>query len=377
MSRKEENKKLWLSKIDPENLSFYWGTLKKKETFGESYLVNSMPFDSSLIEDLSDDKKWEKLESIAFHWLVETGELPSFAKEQDYERTGGCSYASISFFTGMLDIVKTKDVVDTNFKMTVDEGVFEKIIIPKEFKQKIIEAITQLKEYKLIFEEWGFGEKIKKGKGVNLLFSGASGTGKTYCGEIIAEYVGLPFELVSVASIESKWVGESEKNISNLFKSLNNSDKILILDEVDSFLTSRSKGDNGSPHYNKLTNQFLVELERHNGICVMTTNRPVILDRALQRRIDVVLDFPEPDAEARERIWKHHIPSKAPVDKDIDFSEIAKVELNGGQIKNAIMEAARKAALGDKRITKEMLLSAAKNESSEAKTLSSGKDHSK
>jgi len=319
MSKKEENKIKWIQEINPDNLAFYWGTLKKKETFGDSHLVNSMPFDLSDIENLGDEKQWEKLESLAFHYLVETGELPSFAKEQDYERTGGCSFAKLNYFTNVLNIIESKDDNDEKFEMTVDEGAFEKIILPQEFKQRIIETIIQLKEYDLIFEKWGFGEKIKKGKGVNLLFSGESGTGKTYAGEIIAEYINAPSELVSVASIESKWVGESEKNISMLFKSLKKGNKVLILDEVDSFLTSRSSNNDSSPHYNKLTNQFLVELERHDGICVMTTNRPVKLDKALARRIDVVLDFPFPNEEARERIWKHHIPAKAPIKGDIDF----------------------------------------------------------
>ncbi len=367
----------WYSDIKPENLCFYHGSVQKKEeTFTDRHVVNAMPFDSDILEDVSDEKVWDVLLDYSVEWLKVTKKLPTFAQPQDYERQGSASYVPFSHFVDTKNAVGKHTVSNEKFEMTVDEGVFERIIIPKVFKQKIIETITQLKEHDLIFKEWGFGEKIKKGKGVNLLFSGTSGTGKTYCGEIIADYIGAPYELVSVASIESKWVGESEKNISNLFKSLNGGNKVLILDEVDSFLTSRGSHSGASPHYNKLTNQFLVELERHNGICVMTTNRPVVLDKALQRRIDVVLDFPFPNAEARLAIWKHHIPEKAPVEENISLIELAKVELNGGQIKNAILDAARQAAIGDKIITMGMMLNAAKAEFKEAKTLLEGKDHS-
>lgn len=365
----------WLAEIKPDNLSFFFGSIKKKESSWDSEYVNAMPFDSDILEGVSSEKQWDVLAEYAVEWLKVIKKLPTFAQAQDYERTGGCSYVGYDYFKGVSNEAGVKKTAD-NFEMTVNEGVFEKIIIPKEFKQRIIEAVTQLKEHDLIFNKWGFGEKIKKGKGVNLLFSGTSGTGKTYCGEVIAEYIGAPFELVSVASIESKWVGESEKNISMLFKSLDKGNKVLILDEVDSFLTSRSKHSGSSPHYNKLTNQFLVELERHNGICVMTTNRPVVLDRALQRRIDVVLDFPFPSEEARLAIWKHHIPEKAPLDKNMSFIELAKIPLNGGQIKNAVLDAARRAALGERVITMDLLLSAAKSEADEAKTLLKGQDHS-
>lgn len=363
-------------KIPFDRLAFFWGSVKKKESYSE-YVVTMMPFNFDEIVDMDNEKKWDRLAELAVEYLRNTKKLPSFAKEQDYERTGSSSYVgAASIMNNIQEITSTPDV-NKDFVMTVDEGVFSKIIIPNDFKQKIIEAITQLKEHKLIFEQWGFGEVITKGRGVNMLFSGVSGTGKTYCGEIIAEYIGVPVELVSVASIESKWVGESEKNISNIFKSLQGGNKVLVLDEVDSFLTSRSMVNDSSPHYNKLTNQFLVELERHNGICVMTTNRPVKLDKALQRRIDVVLDFPFPSVSARKEIWKYHIPSKAPVKGNLDFDALAVVELNGGQIKNAVMDAARKAALSsEKKITQEMLQLAATSEMAEASSILNGKDHS-
>lgn len=205
------------------------------------------------------------------------------------------------------------------------------------------------------------------------MFSGASGTGKTYCGEIVAEYLGFKPILVSVATIESKWLGESEQNVSRLFNSINSKKEVLILDEIDSFLTSR--GEAKHHHDNKLTNQFLIELERHNGVCVMTTNRPVKLDKALQRRIDLVLDFPQPSLKARYKIWEWIIPDEMPKEK-IDFGRLAEKPINGGIIRNSLMSAARKMITrGMKKLTTELLIECINEDASEIDHLNNGKDH--
>lgn len=361
--------------IPEDKLAFLTMTVKKKdEMFADSVHAGMMPFNIDELIDCSESVQWDILESLAIEYLIEVGKLPTFTKQQDYERTGTSSYRKYDDLRSTaLQLSQLNNTV-SRVDIVLDAGVLDRIVIPTEFKQQIIESVAQLKHSATIFDEWGFGDIVKKGRGVNLLFSGTSGTGKTFCGELIAEYVGLPCELVSVASIESKWVGESEKNVQQLFKSLSAGRKVLILDEVDSFLSSRNSSDN--QHYSKLTNQFLVELERHNGICVMTTNRPVKLDKALARRIDVVLDFPFPDKAARLAIWKKHIPAKAPIEGTIDYETLAELKLNGGQVKNAILKAARVAVLTTNKFTQELFMQAALREVASGDSLSQGKDHS-
>lgn len=154
--------------------------------------------------------------------------------------------------------------------------------------------------------------------------------------------------------------------------------KVLILDEVDSFLLSRSSSDH--QYHSKLTNQFLIELERHNGVVIMTTNRPVKLDRALQRRIDLVLDFPEQGQKAREHIWEYMVPKKMPIDTSdpVDYNALAAYELNGGNIKNTVLSAARKAVTKGVNVSMTLLLLAAQEELNEREVLlgSQAKDHS-
>lgn len=352
--------------IKKENLCFLFGRIRKKETT-PLLAINAMPFDIESIPD--SDEKWNFLKDLAVNFLIENKKLPTFAKEQDYE------YSELYYrlFSEMEEIAYSKQESKQIAEIKVFNNAFDKIVLPNGYREKIIEVCQQLKEGNKIFEEWGLGEKIKKGKGVNFLFTGVSGTGKTYCGEIIAEYLGTVFEVISVASLESKWAGESEKNISEIFKSLYGGNKVLILDEVDSFLTSRSQVDH--IYQNKITNQFLIELERHNGIVVMTTNRPVRLDKALQRRIDLVLDFPFPDLEARKSIWKYHIPDKMPKEI-IDYDKIASFGINGGQIKNCILSSARKMIVRDKKLSTDIIIEAIIDEQNETRQLTNGKDHS-
>ncbi len=361
--------------VPEENLAFYWGGLKKKDTY-DSIVVSCMPFDISEISGMDDSKKWERLKDLSVAYERDVAKnLPSFAKEQDYERTGGASYQAYKTLVAFAEKISTQESDKESEPIKLFNNAFDKIVLPNGFREKIIETVSQLKDHKKMFEEWGLGDKVKRGKGVNILFSGVSGTGKTWCGEVIAEYLGTDAEIISVATLESKWVGESEKNVSNLFKGLNGNNKVLILDEVDSFISRRSDNDSGNPYQNKLTNQFLIELERHDGICIMTTNRPVKLDKALQRRVDLVLDFPFPDIDARESIWKYMIPSKMPTDT-IDYKELAKFSLNGGQIKNALFGAARKAIVAGSNVTMKLLKTSCKEEMEESDTLINGKDHS-
>jgi len=361
-----------LKQIPLDKLGFYWTTIRKKES-SDDIMVTCMPFNLDEIEDLTETEKWERLKDLAVEHLRSIKKLPSFAKEQDYRTSSGSSYNSYLTLQEIANGLATIEQTETK-KITIFNNAFDEIILPDGYREKIIEVIEQLKEEKKIFEEWGLNEKISKGKGVNLLFSGASGTGKTYCGEIIAKYLGVEAQVISVAQLESKWSGESEKNISSLFKGLLGLNKVLILDEVDSFLTSRSKIDH--VYESKLVNQFLIELERHNGICVMTTNRPVHLDKALQRRIDLVLNFPIPDFQARCKIWEYMIPKKMPV-KKVNIQELATYEMHGGMIKNCILSIARKASYRKlKEINQDLFIQSILEELKESKNLSKGEDFS-
>jgi SpoVK/Ycf46/Vps4 family AAA+-type ATPase len=372
MENPEDTQEIQAPYIEKDDLAFYNGEIR--DFLGKKIAVSMMPFSLKSLEGVEGKEVWSELTRQAvIHLRDITEELPSNAKPQDYERVGAASYIGYQGILNIADRVSSKEE-EPEVEVEVFDNAFDKIVLPKGFKEKIIEVTSQLKDGKKIFEEWGLNEKIKKGRGVNLLFSGESGTGKTYCGEIIADYLGTKAEIISVSDIEDKYVGQSERNVSGIFKKLKGGSVVLILDEVDSWLSSRSGSK--QHHENKLTNQFLIELERHNGIVVMTTNRPVKLDKALQRRIDLNMNFPFPDVSARKKIWEYIIPEKMPKDGDIDFSKVALFKLNGGNIKNALLTAARKMVISNSKLSTDLLVKSIQEEMSEIDQVANSKDHS-
>lgn len=359
--------------MEKENFALLIMNLKKKgELSFERHNVRSV-FDLSEIEGLSETEKWKKLERIAFESLKESEKIPTFEKFQDYERYDTSFYYSYEDLQKIIDYHCKESLEEKIIEKTFDNA-FDNIILPDEHKEKIIETIIQLKEQKKIFEEWGLGEKIKRGKGVNIMFSGKSGTGKTYCAEIIGEYLGIDVEIVSGADINSKWIGESEKSIKKFFNKLSCKKSVLVIDEADSFLTARADISN---NYLSQTNQLLIELENHNGICILTTNRLPKLDKALQRRIDLILEFEMPTKEAREKIWRNFVTDKIPKD-EINFDKLTDYKINGGLIKNVILSSARKMIKnGNEKLTTDIIIKSIEDEIKESELSNKSNDYSK
>lgn len=353
MPKKKLNKRQeeLFTKIPEDKLMFFNGSILNKHTYEITHL-QLVPFNRDLIEGLSEDALWEELVAIGVEWLKVEGKLPSTSDPSDWKQNG-VGYANMVAINNIKNLA-TEEEEEEYSEIELDGTAFDRIILPDGFKGRVSETVAQLKHGDKIFTDWGLGEKVRKGRGVNILLTGPSGTGKTYLGEVISEYLGMEAEIVSVATIESKWMGESEQNIQQVFSRLNKKGaQVLILDEADSWLESRSTTQN--IFQSKLTNQFLIELERHNGVCVMTTNRPVKLDKALSRRIDLVLEIPRPGKKAREAIWKFMIPKKMP-SKKIDEAKLSVHALTGGQIKNVVLAAARKMAFhGHGKLTMELL----------------------
>ncbi len=336
-----------IQKIPQENLGFVFGILvDRKDPFTERKVLGA-PFNKIELKEALRESDGERryLEKQSVEWLKSEKEIPEKTPVSNYHLLSGVTiidYNTIERLKNAIDNKTGKSPILQSIKKKLSSRakakILGKIIISQDYKEQIIETIAQFKYSKKIFNDWGLQEKIKRGRGINILFTGKSGTGKTYCGEIIAEYLGLPCKIISVASLESKFVGESEQNVANMFKDLDGK-HIIIIDEIDSFLSSRA--DSSHEHNYKLTNQFLMELERHNGICIMTTNRPIKLDKAVRRRIDLILEFKDPDFDERKKLWQYMIPKKLPKNK-INYDKIAQYKINGGLIKNTVLRAVRK-----------------------------------
>ena len=229
---------------------------------------------------------------------------------------------------------------------TMTTLTLDDLILPKKVKVQINSLIASVRNRRTIFEEWGFGEKITKGRGICALFRGDSGTGKTLSAEIIANELGMTLYRVRIPAIVSKYVGETEKNLEKCFREAAASGALLLFDEADSIFSKRTEVKDSNDRYSNMeVNLLLQEVERFEGVVILTTNLDAAIDDAFERRLNHKIDFPFPEAKYRAKIWKSLLPETAPIADDIDFESLGRdLELSGGCIKNSVVRAAYRAA---------------------------------
>jgi SpoVK/Ycf46/Vps4 family AAA+-type ATPase len=228
----------------------------------------------------------------------------------------------------------------------------EDVILPQTTKSKVESILSELQYQELIYEEWGMGEKHKLDKALSVNFSGSPGTGKTITAEALAhalrlKIIDLPYQL-----LESKYVGETPKNIAKAFEFATLNQAVLFFDEADSFLGKRLESVTQSTDtaVNLTRSVMLKQLSDYKGVVIFATNLIRNYDPAFISRIRWKVQFALPDEEARMKIWKIQFPSKLPLDESISFNELAKSfdNVSGRDIKNAVLQAVVSAAREEK-----------------------------
>ena len=215
------------------------------------------------------------------------------------------------------------------------------LILSVEVQRILRLVLTQARCGETLNGKWGLGELIPYGRAFTLLFFGSPGTGKTACAEALAHELGKPLLVASYAQIQNSFVGMTEKNIVKVFGQAKAHDAVLLWDEADAMFSDR---DSAFSNYAvREVNVLLQELERFEGICVLATNREMVLDKALERRISVKVEFKPPAGKMIGKIWRKLLPPTMPLADDVDIDRLATVELTGGEIKNIVLNAARHA----------------------------------
>ncbi|UCC16079.1 MAG: ATP-binding protein, partial [Dehalococcoidales bacterium] len=207
-------------------------------------------------------------------------------------------------------------------------------------------------------------KKLSLGKGLHVLFSGPSGTGKTMAAEILAHELQLDLYKIDLSQIVSKYIGETEKNLERIFKEGQTSNAILFFDEADAIFGKRSEVKDAHDRYANIEIAYLLQkMDEYEGMVILATNLRNNIDDAFSRRMHFTLEFPIPDESDRNRIWNSIFPPEAPLDDNLDFVFIARqFRITGGNIKNIALGAAFLAAQNGNIINMNNVIRAIKRE---------------
>ena len=239
---------------------------------------------------------------------------------------------------------------------------WDDIVLPDDLMRQLREIADQVAARAQVYERWGFGARLPRGRGINALFSGPSGTGKTMAAEILANHLQLDLYRIDLAGVVSKYIGETEKNLRNVFDAAEQSGAILFFDEADALFGKRTEVKDSHDRYANIeVNYLLQRMEDFRGLAILCTNRRSALDRAFLRRLRFLVEFPFPDGENRRMIWQKVFPSQAPM-APFDPSALSRLEISGGNIRNIALNAAFLAAGQNTNIGMEHVLHAARRE---------------
>lgn len=219
---------------------------------------------------------------------------------------------------------------------------WDELVLPAERVAMLREILLWLRHRRTVFGDW----QGREAGGPVALFTGPSGTGKTFAAAVLAADLGWPLYRVDLGRLVSKYIGETEKNLNRLFDAAHGRPMVLQFDEADSLFSKRGEVKEARDRYANLeVSHLLARIEVHQGPCVLTTNLRRNLDPAFARRFQMVVDFPRPDAAARALLWERLLPAKAPRAAGLDPVFLGEaLSLTGGGIRNAALHAAFLAA---------------------------------
>ena len=232
------------------------------------------------------------------------------------------------------------------FISEVPKWSLDEIILPPEVKEKILDVATYPENSHRVFELWGFKRTHKFSRRIGVNLYGESGTGKTMAAHAIARKLGKKILTVNYADIESKYVGETPKNIRKAFEAAKASGSILFFDEADAILSKRVTNMTQAVDVsvNQTRSVMLMLMNEFQDFIIFATNFIENFDPAFMRRISIHVEFTLPDEDCRKKLWRMYTPAECP--NNLDFDELAKKfdGISGSDISNAMLNAAFKGA---------------------------------
>jgi ATPase family protein associated with various cellular activities (AAA) len=225
-------------------------------------------------------------------------------------------------------------------------ATWSQIVLPADIQDSIVELVARIRHRRTVYDTWGFDQVMSTSRGLTALFQGGPGTGKTLVASAIANELGLDLYRIDLSRVMSKWIGETEQNLAKVFDAAEEGQALILFDEADSLFGKRTEVRTSVDRYANLeTNYLLQRLDSFEGVAVLTTNFGTAIDAAFKRRLSCRLTFPFPDDEARERLWRVHLPDQLPLAGKLDLPDLARrYKMSGGYIRNAALRAAFLAA---------------------------------
>ncbi|WP_078628500.1 ATP-binding protein [Streptomyces sp. NRRL F-2664] len=241
---------------------------------------------------------------------------------------------------------------------------WDDLVLPAPTHRRLRDLAVRARHRDQVLGQWGMRPGGGRGRGVIALFAGSSGTGKTMSAEVVAADLGMDLYVVDLSTVVDKYVGETEKNLERIFTEASAVNAVLLFDEADAIFGKRSDvKDSHDKHANMESAYLLQRMESFDGIAVLTTNLRANLDEAFTRRLDVIADFPVPDAAQRRALWERCLGDRVPRADDVDLGFCAdRFELAGGSIRACAVTAAYSAAASGAPLTMRQVMTAVAQE---------------
>ncbi len=257
---------------------------------------------------------------------------------------------------------RTRPAIESLAQPIDAKATFADIVLPPAEAAMLRRITAQVAARARVYDEWGFRERMNRGMGISALFAGESGTGKTMAAEVIANALALDLFRIDLSAVVSKYIGETEKNLRQLFDAAEAGGAILFFDEADALFGKRSEVRDSHDRYANIEINYLLQrMEGYRGLAILATNMKSALDPAFMRRLRFIVDFPFPGPAERREMWRKALPDGVPREA-IDHDRLARLHLTGGNIHGIALNAAFMAAQAGTPVTMPLLLESARQE---------------
>ncbi len=304
--------------------------------FWNKFLKNQ---DMDAIAGCSCDVLSEDIEKIARGFLFTVGKIKTISQKYFLNRTND----RIENTKLLKKLALSESNYNFgNFASRVDYHFdWDDLVLDDDCKSKLLNICDRVKLKDKVYNELNFKSKFPYGDGVSALFYGPPGTGKTMAAKVVANQIGCELYKIDLSQVIDKYVGETEKNLKDIFDRASKTNVVLFFDEADAIFSKRTNVVNANDKYSNIETSYLLQrIEEYRGICILATNFLSSFDEAFKRRIKFVVNFNLPNLNNRLLLWKKAFPAEVNISSDVDFYRLSeKYELTGSSIKSIALSA--------------------------------------